>query len=49
MQAELRQLKARFAELHEESLGSPLARRRGTGLLVAMREWEPGEFTRLRR
>jgi transcriptional regulator with XRE-family HTH domain len=49
MQAELRQLRARFAQLHEESLGSSLARRRGTGLLVAMREWEPAQFTRLRR
>jgi transcriptional regulator with XRE-family HTH domain len=49
MQAELRQLRARFAELHEESLGSPLGRRRGTGLLVAMREWEPAQFTKLRR
>lgn len=49
MQAELRQLRARFAQLHEESLASPLPKRRGTGLLVAMREWEPVEFTKLRR
>jgi uncharacterized coiled-coil protein SlyX len=49
MQAELRQLRARFAQLHEESLASPLPKRRGTGLLVAMREWEPGRFTKLRR
>jgi transcriptional regulator with XRE-family HTH domain len=49
MQSELRQLRARFAQLHEESLASPLAKRRGTGLLVAMREWEPAQFTRLRR
>jgi uncharacterized coiled-coil protein SlyX len=49
MQAELRQLRARFAQLHEDSLASPLPKRRGTGLLVAMREWEPAPFTQLRR
>ncbi len=49
LQAELRQLRRRFAELHEESLAAPLARRRGTGLLLAMRDWEPAAFTALRR
>jgi transcriptional regulator with XRE-family HTH domain len=49
MQAELRQLRLRFAELHAESLAAPLSKRRGSGLLLAMREWEPGEFTKLRR
>jgi transcriptional regulator with XRE-family HTH domain len=49
MQAELRQLRARFAELHQESLASPLPKRRGSGLLLALREWEPGAFTALRR
>ncbi|WP_296951834.1 transcriptional regulator [uncultured Massilia sp.] len=49
MQAELRQLRARFAELHEESLASPLPKRRGSGLLLALREWEPAGFTALRR
>jgi hypothetical protein len=49
MQAELRQLRARFAELHEESLASPLPKRRGSGLLLALREWEPSAFTALRR
>jgi phage pi2 protein 07 len=49
MQAELRQLRLKFAGLHEESLTSPLAKRRGSGLLLAMREWEPAEFTSLRR
>ena len=48
-QAELRQLRARFAELHEESLASPLPKRRGSGLLLALREWEPAAFTALRR
>jgi AraC-like DNA-binding protein len=49
MQAELRQLRLKFAELHAESLAAPLSKRRGSGLLLAMREWEPVEFTRLRR
>lgn len=49
LQAELRRLRQRFAELHEESLAAPLTKRRGTGLLLAMREWEIAAFTRLRR
>lgn len=49
MQVELRRLRARFAELHEESLASPLPKRRGSGLLLALREWEPAGFTALRR
>jgi transcriptional regulator with XRE-family HTH domain len=49
MQEQLRQLRIKFAELHAESLASPLSKRRGSGLLLAMREWEPAEFTRLRR
>lgn len=46
---ELRQLRARFAQLHEESLAAPLAQRRGCGLLLALREWEPAVFVALRR
>jgi transcriptional regulator with XRE-family HTH domain len=49
MQMELRRLRARFAELHEESLAAPLPKRRGSGLLLALREWEPAGFTALRR
>ena len=49
LQADVRQLRARFAELHEESLASPLPKRRGSGLLLALREWEPAAFTALRR
>jgi transcriptional regulator with XRE-family HTH domain len=49
MHAELRQLRRTFAQLHEESLASPLPKRRGCGLLLAMREWEPASFTALRR
>lgn len=49
VQAELRRLRQSFAQLHEESLASPLPKRRGSGLLLAMREWEPASFTALRR
>ena len=49
MLVEIRRLRQKFAELHEESLAAPLARRRGTGMLVAMREWEIQSFTALRR
>ena len=48
IQVEIKQLRQRFAELHEESLASPLPKRRGTGLLMALREWEPSEFAKLR-
>lgn len=49
MQEELRRLRLKFAELHEQSLSAPLSKRRGLGLLLAMRGWEPADFTRLRR
>lgn len=49
MQAEIRKLRLKFSELHEESLAAPLSKRRGTGMLLAMREWEIGSFTKLRR
>jgi transcriptional regulator with XRE-family HTH domain len=49
IQDELRRLRRKFAELHEESLSAPLSKRRGVGLLLAMRGWEPTDFTKLRR
>jgi len=49
IQDELRRLRKKFAELHEESLAAPLSKRSGTGLLLAMRAWEPVEFSKLRR
>lgn len=48
-QAELRRLRRKFSDLHEESLAAPLAQRRGRGLLMALREWEPAGFAALRR
>ncbi|MGB0129712.1 MAG: helix-turn-helix transcriptional regulator [Rhodocyclaceae bacterium] len=47
--AEIRKLRRKLAELHEESLAAPLPSRRGVGLLLALREWELGAFTNLRR
>jgi transcriptional regulator with XRE-family HTH domain len=49
IQGEIRKLRQRFAELHEESLSAPLAKRRGTGMLLALRDWELAAFTALRR
>jgi len=49
MQTEIRKLRLKFSELHEESLAAPLAKRRGTGMLLALREWDIGTFTKLRR
>lgn len=49
MQTEMRRLRQKFAELHEESLASPLPKRHGTGMLIALREWEIGSFGELRR
>jgi transcriptional regulator with XRE-family HTH domain len=49
IQDELRRMRKRFAELHEESLSAPLNKRRGIGLLLAMRGWEPADFAKMRR
>lgn len=49
IQDELRRLRKKFAELHEESLSAPLSKRSGIGLLMAMRKWEPADFAKLRR
>jgi hypothetical protein len=45
----LRRLRVQFDELHRESLAQPLAQRHGTGLLLAVREWELSRFVELRR
>lgn len=49
MQEELRRLRQKFAALHEESLSAPLDKRYGSGVLLAMRRWEPADFAALRR
>ena len=49
LQQELRELRSRFASLHEQGLQVPRSQRRGCGLLLALREWELPAFTALRR
>lgn len=49
LRQELRRLRARMAALHEESTAAPLEQRRGIGLMLALRRWEPKAFKRLRR
>ena len=49
IQAELQRLRTRFGALHDECASAPMAQRHGIGLLLAMREWEPGAFRELRR
>jgi hypothetical protein len=46
---QLRRLRRRFAALHDESLHAAIGERRGTAMLLAMREWEPPDFANLRR
>jgi transcriptional regulator with XRE-family HTH domain len=49
LQEELRKLRNRFSELHDESLALPVAQKLGIGLMLAMRRWEPAGFIKLRR
>lgn len=47
--AQLRKLRRQFAQLHDESQQAAIGERHGTAMLLAMREWEPPDFVRLRR
>jgi hypothetical protein len=49
LKVELRRLRRKLASLHEESVPASLHDKRGVGLLLAMRRWEPAAFARLRR
>ncbi|AVA36026.1 helix-turn-helix domain-containing protein [Cupriavidus metallidurans] len=49
LRLELQRLRARVALLHDESASAPLAQRRGIGMLLATREWEPTGFASLRQ
>ena len=49
LQRKLKLLQREFSELHEESLQTSFEQRHGTGLLMALREWEPEGFEALRR
>ncbi|SUO97833.1 helix-turn-helix domain-containing protein [Suttonella ornithocola] len=49
MLEELQKLRRRFAECHEDSLHAAITARRGTAMLVSLRNWEPNVFAQLRR
>lgn len=49
LRTKLQRLHREFSELHEQSLRAPFDQRHGTGLLMALREWEPEGFEALRR
>jgi hypothetical protein len=44
LRLELRRVRARLAALHEGSMAAPLDQRRGIGVVLAMRRWEPKGF-----
>lgn len=49
LKTELRRLRSKLASLHDQSIPASLTEKHGTGLLLAMRRWEPIAFRRLRR
>ncbi|MFM0174763.1 hypothetical protein PQR33_36160 [Paraburkholderia sediminicola] len=49
LQVELRRLRQRVGALHADSVAAPLRGKRGVGVLLALREWEPESFTARRR
>ncbi len=49
LKLELRRLRSKLVTLHEQSIPAPLSEKDGTGLLLAIRQWEPLAFRRLRR
>ncbi len=46
---EVLRLRQRLAQLHEQSLTAPLAKRQGVGCMLAVRPWEPAGFAELKR
>ena len=49
LKLELRRLRSKLVALHEQSIPAPLSEKDGIGLLLAIRQWEPPAFRRLRR
>jgi transcriptional regulator with XRE-family HTH domain len=49
LKLELRRLRAKLASLHEQSIPADITEKRGVGVLLALRRWEPIAFVRLRR
>jgi transcriptional regulator with XRE-family HTH domain len=49
LKLELRRLRSKLVTLHEQSIPAPLSEKDGIGLLLAIRQWEPPAFRRMRR
>jgi len=49
LKVELRRLRSKLVSLHEQSIPAPLSEKDGIGLLLAIRQWEPLAFRRMRR
>jgi transcriptional regulator with XRE-family HTH domain len=49
LKLELRRLRSKLVALHEQSIPAPLSEKDGIGLLLAIRQWEPLAFRRMRR
>jgi hypothetical protein len=49
LKLELRRLRSKIVALHEQCIPAPLSEKDGIGLLLAIRQWEPPVFRRLRR
>jgi transcriptional regulator with XRE-family HTH domain len=49
LKLELRRLRNKLVTLHEQSVPAALAEKDGIGLLLAIRQWEPIAFRRIRR
>jgi transcriptional regulator with XRE-family HTH domain len=49
LKLELRRLRSKLVTLHEQSIPAPLSDKDGIGLLLAIRQWEPPAFRRMRR
>jgi transcriptional regulator with XRE-family HTH domain len=48
LKLELRRLRSKLVALHEQSIPAPLSEKDGIGLLLAIRQWEPMAFRRIR-
>jgi hypothetical protein len=49
LKLEFRRLRAKLSNLHEQSIPADITEKRGVGVLLALRRWEPIAFARLRR
>jgi len=49
LKLELRRLRNKLVALHEQSIPAPLSEKDGIGLFLAIRQWEPPAFRRMRR